>query len=105
MAVTLTAPARHTRPFAAAAEATWPVLGVVVVVVEMKSTFASVSGVPDMATNVPVVVIALPLIVQAPFLKATAPVAAVNAAVLKLSVTGAVDASASIGALSAEPTG
>src|SRR5512140_1661566 len=59
-----------------------------------------VIGVPDDATIVPVVVTALALSVHAPFLKATAPFAALNAAVLKLSVIGAVDSSADNGATS-----
>src|SRR5678815_572183 len=96
-ALTVTAPPRHTRPLAPGAE-----FGTVVVATRMSALF-SVSDVPDEATMLPLAVRTRPFSVQAPFLNATEPFAAVNAAVLKLSVTGAFDSSAAIGALSALP--
>src|SRR5579884_1609630 len=60
------------------------------------SVFARVSGVLDDATCWPVEVRARALMTHWPFLKAVAPVVELNAAVLKLSVTGAAAASAAI---------
>src|SRR4029078_8853710 len=82
-ALTVTAPPRHTRPLAAGAE-----VGIVVVATRF-SALCSVSDVVDEAVCVPAVVRTRPLIVQAPFLNATAPLVELNAAVLKLSVTRA----------------
>src|SRR5678815_5080037 len=78
-ALTVTAPPRHTRPLAPGAE-----FGTVVVATRMSALF-SVSDVPDEATMLPLAVRTRPFSVQAPFLNATEPFAAVNAAVLKLS--------------------
>src|SRR6185437_297396 len=88
-AVTVTAPACHTRPEASFAVASWPALGAVVIDVTVTlSWLLSVSDSLFDATMVPPVVTALALMVQTPFWNATAPVAGLKAAVLKLNVTG-----------------
>src|SRR5215467_10673147 len=94
--VTTTEPARHVSPLPSVAEAIWGAAPAVVVIGarDRKLTLFSVSVVDETADCVPVDVIAFALSVQAPFLNATTPVVALKAAVLKLSVTGAAEASA-----------
>src|SRR5215475_12543736 len=97
-AVAVTEPACHRSPLPSLAVAFWPVLGVVVSgPTETKSTLLSTMFDDDTAVCVPVVVIPFALSTQAPFLNATAPVVALNAAVLKLIVIGADDSSAPAG--------
>src|SRR5512146_1537530 len=94
IAVTVTVPAFHNKPPASVAEAFWLPTGAVANVAATMSTLFNVMACDETADCVPVVVIAFALSVQAPFLNATAPVVGLNAAVLKLIVTGDDDASA-----------